>query len=96
MLDINVRCVRTVIYVRLNPDISVLVYRRQYASPINRCAATRRTDRAGWHRAGAPIGAERVKSTYPRSQEPRLRGRDGTAKACRICAGRNRRRDATG
>ena len=39
-LDVNVRYVRTAIYVRLSHDISVLVYRGQYAGPITRQAGT--------------------------------------------------------
>ena len=39
-MDVNVRYVRTAIYVRLSHDISVLVYGGQYAGPIN--ASSRR------------------------------------------------------
>ena len=50
--DANVRYVRPVIYVWLSPDISVLVYRGQYAGLIN--ASSRR------HRGGRRAGARHL------------------------------------
>ena len=52
-LDVNVRYVRPAIYVWLSPDISVLVYRGQYAGLINASSRRHRGERRAARRCTA-------------------------------------------